>query len=185
MSGNITRSEAQARSALLNVSQYEIELDLTAGAETFRSTTRLTFASNQPGTPTWVDLIAPQVHAITHNGKALEPDKGFDGERIALSTTDQDNIVEVVAECAYMNTGEGLHRFVDPVDDEVYLYTQFETADARRMYACFDRDRHLLGEKNLYEMRYEDLVRDPVGEVGALYERLGMGDFAAVEPKET
>ena len=39
----------------------------------------------------------------------------------------------------YTNTGEGLHRFVDPVDNEVYLYSQFETADAKRVYACFDQ----------------------------------------------
>ena len=39
----------------------------------------------------------------------------------------------------YMNTGEGLHRFVDPVDDEVYLYTQFEVADSRRMFAVFEQ----------------------------------------------
>ena len=39
----------------------------------------------------------------------------------------------------YMNTGEGLHRFVDPVDGAVYLYSQFETADAKRMFACFDQ----------------------------------------------
>jgi aminopeptidase N len=38
-----------------------------------------------------------------------------------------------------MNTGEGLHRFIDPVDDEVYLYTQFEIAEARRVFACFDQ----------------------------------------------
>ena len=38
-----------------------------------------------------------------------------------------------------MNTGEGLHRFVDPVDNAVYLYSQFETADAKRLYACFDQ----------------------------------------------
>ena len=38
-----------------------------------------------------------------------------------------------------MNTGEGLHRFVDPVDDAVYLYSQFETADAKRLFACFDQ----------------------------------------------
>ena len=39
----------------------------------------------------------------------------------------------------YTNTGEGLHRFVDPVDDAVYLYSQFETADAKRLFACFDQ----------------------------------------------
>ncbi|MDF2586007.1 MAG: aminopeptidase [Mycobacterium sp.] len=45
----------------------------------------------------------------------------------------------VDADCLYSNTGEGLHRFVDPVDNEVYLYSQFETADAKRMFACFDQ----------------------------------------------
>ena len=45
----------------------------------------------------------------------------------------------VDADCRYSNTGEGLHRFVDPVDGEVYLYSQFETADAKRMFACFDQ----------------------------------------------
>jgi aminopeptidase N len=45
----------------------------------------------------------------------------------------------VDADCHYSNTGEGLHRFVDPVDGEVYLYSQFETADAKRMFACFDQ----------------------------------------------
>src|SRR5205823_5971481 len=34
---------------------------------------------------------------------------------------------------------EGLHRFKDPVDDETYLYSQFETFDAHRMFACFDQ----------------------------------------------
>ncbi len=38
-----------------------------------------------------------------------------------------------------MNTGEGLHRFVDPVDGEVYLYSQFEVADSRRVFAVFEQ----------------------------------------------
>ena len=49
------------------------------------------------------------------------------------------NVLVVDADCTYSNTGEGLHRFVDPVDGEVYLYSQFETADAKRMFACFDQ----------------------------------------------
>ena len=49
------------------------------------------------------------------------------------------NVVVVDADCRYSNTGEGLHRFVDPVDGETYLYSQFETADAKRMFACFDQ----------------------------------------------
>ena len=51
------------------------------------------------------------------------------GERRSSSTAD----------LLYTNTGEGLHRFIDPLDGETYLYSQFETADAKRMYACFDQ----------------------------------------------
>ena len=58
---------------------------------------------------------------------------------IPLTGLADHNIVVVDADCRYSNTGEGLHRFVDPVDDEVYLYSQFETADAKRMFACFDQ----------------------------------------------
>ncbi|MSW11350.1 MAG: aminopeptidase N, partial [Actinobacteria bacterium] len=63
----------------------------------------------------------------------------FDGHRIELPNLLAENEVVITADCAYMNTGEGLHRFVDPVDNETYLYTQFESADARRMFACFEQ----------------------------------------------
>jgi aminopeptidase N len=39
----------------------------------------------------------------------------------------------------YSTTGEGLHRFVDPEDGEVYLYSQFEVPDTRRMFTVFEQ----------------------------------------------
>ena len=45
----------------------------------------------------------------------------------------------MVGTFAYTNTGEGLHRFVDPVDGEVYLYTEFAVAEANRVFAVFDQ----------------------------------------------
>jgi aminopeptidase N len=62
-----------------------------------------------------------------------------DGIRIQLPDLAGDNELTVVADAPYMNTGEGLHRFVDPVDNEVYLYTQFEVPDSRRMFAVFEQ----------------------------------------------
>ncbi len=58
---------------------------------------------------------------------------------IALPGLAAENELHVVAIGRYTNTGEGLHRFVDPVDGAVYLYSQFETADAKRLFACFDQ----------------------------------------------
>ena len=79
------------------------------------------------------------MESVTLNGRELDPNDVVDGARIALPDLARDNTATIVAQCRYMNTGEGLHRFIDPVDDETYLYTQFESADARRMYACFEQ----------------------------------------------
>ena len=139
MPNNLTRDEASARARLLNVSSYDVELDLTTGHETFASTTTVTFTATAPGATTFIELAAPTVREIALNGVPLSPAEVFDGERITLSGLAEANRLTVVADCAYSRTGEGLHRFVDPVDEAVYLYTQFETYDAHRMYACFDQ----------------------------------------------
>jgi len=136
---NITRAEAQARSRLVATDSYAVDLDLTGTGSTFRSTTTCIFECREPGSTTWIDLIADSVESVTLNGTELDPAQVVDGGRITLPDLARDNTVTIVAQCRYMNTGEGLHRFVDPVDDETYLYTQFESADARRMYACFEQ----------------------------------------------
>ncbi len=135
---NLTRDEARRRAALVAVESYAVALDLTTGPTRFRSTTRVTFAASE-GAATFIDLIAPQVHEVVLNGRALDPAAVVADSRIALDDLAEHNTLTVVADCAYMNTGEGLHRFVDPVDDEVYLYSQFEVADSRRVFAVFEQ----------------------------------------------
>ncbi|MGC5615950.1 aminopeptidase N [Georgenia sp. Z1491] len=134
---NLTRAEAAERASLVATQTYRVELDLTRGPEVFGSTTTLTFTAT-PGSSTFVDLIAPAVHRITLNGADVDT-SAFADSRIALSGLAQTNELVVEAEGAYMTTGEGLHRFVDPVDEKVYLYSQFEVADARRVFACFEQ----------------------------------------------
>ena len=136
---NITRAEAKERAALLDSHAYAVNLDLTTGPTTFRSTTTATFGCRTPGASSWIDLIAPKVHSVVLNGMSLDVSQVVDGARITLPDLHAENTVVIEADCAYMNTGEGLHRFVDPVDNETYLYTQFESADARRMFACFEQ----------------------------------------------
>ncbi len=138
MSGtNITRLEASERSAVVQAQTYEIELDLTTRDDTFTSKTTVHFTARENNS-TWIDFIAPKVQRIELNGESLDIGT-HDGFRIPLPNLKSHNVLIVEAEAAYMNTGEGMHRFIDPVDDEVYLYTQFEIADARRVFACFDQ----------------------------------------------
>jgi aminopeptidase N len=141
---NLTRVDAQARAELLSVSGYEVELDLTDGGgkpgeRTFRCRTTIRFTASRPGAATFVDAIADRFTAVTLNGRALDTSAYRPEDGLALPDLAADNVLVVDADLLYTNTGEGLHRFVDPVDGEVYLYSQFETADAKRMYACFDQ----------------------------------------------
>jgi aminopeptidase N len=142
---NLTREDAQRRAALVDDAFYEIELDLTdghggAGEKTFSSRTRVYFEVNEFGAvPTWVDLVAEKVHSVHLNGQPLDASGYSEEQGIQLAEIASENHLIVQADCRYMNTGEGLHRFVDPVDGSVYLYSQFETADAKRMFACFDQ----------------------------------------------
>ncbi|MEU6304408.1 aminopeptidase N [Streptomyces chartreusis] len=139
---NLTREEAQQRAKLLTVDSYEIDLDLSGAQEggTYRSVTTVRFDVAEGGADSFIDLVAPTVHEVTLNGDALDAAEVFADSRIALPGLLQGrNVLRVVADCAYTNTGEGLHRFVDPVDQQAYLYTQFEVPDARRVFASFEQ----------------------------------------------
>jgi len=136
---NLTRIEAKTRSALIQTQSYEIHLDLTGRGETFRSESRIRFSCNQIGASTFIDAIMQSVHSVTLNGQQLDVASVFSDSRIQLDNLAEQNELVVVAEAKYMNTGEGLHRFVDPVDNEVYLYTQFEVPDSRRVFAVFEQ----------------------------------------------
>jgi aminopeptidase N len=141
---NLTRTDARARAELLTVDSYEVELDLTDGGgkpgeRTFRSRTTIRFAARTPGAEIFADVIADAFHEVTLNGTPVDTSAYTTEGGIALPGLAADNVLVVEADCLYTNTGEGLHRFVDPVDGEVYLYSQFETADAKRMFTCFDQ----------------------------------------------
>jgi aminopeptidase N len=139
---NLTREEAQQRAKLLTVDSYEIDLDLSGAQEggTYRSVTTVRFDAAEGGVGSFIDLVAPAVHEVVLNGDALDPAEVFQDSRIALAgILEGRNVLRVVADCAYTNTGEGLHRFVDPVDQQAYLYTQFEVPDARRVFASFEQ----------------------------------------------
>lgn len=135
---NLTRAEAIERANTVSTSSYDVTLDLTTGEETFRSTTTVRFSATA-GASTFIDAITASVHSVTLNGRELDPTSVSDGVRIVLDDLAEDNELTVVADALYTNTGEGLHRFVDPVDGEVYLYTQFEVPDSRRVFAVFEQ----------------------------------------------
>ncbi|MDQ3357780.1 MAG: aminopeptidase N, partial [Actinomycetota bacterium] len=141
---NLTRQEARQRSLLVSVDSYAVSLDLTCGPETFRTVTTVTFDARLPGDDpagpeSFIDLIARSVESIELNGERLDPAEVYADSRIRLHRLQEHNTLTVDATGVYLNSGEGLHRFVDPADGEVYLYTQFQVPDSRRMYAVFEQ----------------------------------------------
>ena len=141
---NISRAEAQARSTQVRVESYDIVIDLdprsTATPEqNFLSSTRVRFEA-LTAADTCVNLIADAVANATLDGQPLTiDDKTFDGEHLFFYVEPGEHELMVASTMRFSRTGEGLHRFVDPADDRVYLYSQFETADARRAFATFEQ----------------------------------------------
>ncbi|GIG71108.1 aminopeptidase N [Phytomonospora endophytica] len=137
---SLTHDEAVARAALINVDSYEIDLDLTGddpGAG-YGSTTVIRFGSADPAAGTFAEVRAKEVHAVTLNGAALDPSSIVDN-RILLDGLAASNELVVEATMEYSTNGEGLHRFVDPEDGEVYLYAMAGLDNAPRIFACFDQ----------------------------------------------
>lgn len=147
---NLTRAEAAHRASLLSVDHYDVHLDLSGAVDTtvttFPTVTELTFTVHNAGS-TFIDFRGREVREVLLDGTDItaeavttQESHYIDDEGITLSNlTVGTHTLKIDALGEYSRTGEGLHRFVDPADRNTYLYTQFETADAKRMYACFDQ----------------------------------------------
>ena len=144
---NLTRDAAQRRAAVIRqVHSYEVAVDISGAAGPADADGRLTFPTRAlisfdatPGASTFLDFVGDKIGAARLNGVPLDVDGWSNSTGLALSGLAASNELEVDATGVYTNTGEGLHRFVDPEDGRVYLYSQFETADAKRLFPCFDQ----------------------------------------------
>ncbi len=135
----ITQQETSERAQLLRVDSYDVQLDLTGSDQVFGSVSLIRFDCARPGAASYADLIAETVRDITLNGTPIDPATAYAEGRIALPDLAEHNELRVVADCAYTSDGSGLHRTVDSADGKVYTFTQFEPADARKVYANFEQ----------------------------------------------
>jgi aminopeptidase N len=134
---SLLRTEALERARDLRDIQMLVELDLTGSGATFASRTTITFDA-APGSTTFVDLQASRLRTALLNGRELAADSWVRG-RIPLAGLQSHNVLVIDAEMAYSNDGEGLHRHVDPVDQQTYLYAMSFLDAAPRWFACFDQ----------------------------------------------
>jgi aminopeptidase N len=135
---NLTRVEAAARSALIDVTGYRVALDLAQGPATFESCSTVRFTCREPGLSTFLDVKPQRLHRVTLNGAEVDL-TGFDGERVALTALTPQNEVVVTATMGYSNDGQGLHRAIDPADGRPYVYGHSFLDAAPRVFGCFDQ----------------------------------------------
>ncbi|SCL22145.1 aminopeptidase N [Micromonospora inyonensis] len=134
---SLSRVEATARGASITVESYQVDLDLTGDGDRFHSHVTITFRAT-PGAGTFVEVKPAQLVGVRLNDRALDPGLLVD-DRLPLTGLAAVNTLTVEAEMAYSNTGEGMHRFVDPVDGETYLYAMSFLDDVQRIFAAFDQ----------------------------------------------
>jgi aminopeptidase N len=136
---NLTRDEARQRAAVLEATSTRVHLDLDRGGTTFGAVSELSFRVRE-ACSTFVDCTAREITRVVLDGAELDPDEVGHPTRIRLEGLPAgDHHLVVESTMAYQHEGKGLHRFVDPTDDRVYLHSQFEPFDAHLVYACFDQ----------------------------------------------
>jgi aminopeptidase N len=146
-SDNLSRQDAAKRAATIAVQRYQIAIDLTDGngslsEKKFHSTTTVTFTAAKPAENTFID-IAPgdsgNLRSATLNGDAIDIHDYKQGQGLTLKNLGSQNSLVVDADYTYSDDGEGLYRFDDTEENQTYLYSQFESAAAKRVFACFDQ----------------------------------------------
>ncbi|MFD1722064.1 aminopeptidase N [Amnibacterium endophyticum] len=139
MPASLTREEAAERAALLDVTRYDIDVDLTGleDGPTWRSVSTVAFECRAPGASTFVDVVATIERAVL-NGRALDPSSAAEG-RLPLDGLEEHNVLVVETSQSETDRGQGVLRTVDPTDGLVYVWTTFEPDEARRLWACFDQ----------------------------------------------
>ena len=140
---NLQREEAANRSALITTHSYDVSLDVRQAQDPevtgYTSRSVINFSAREAGGSTFLDFIGSDVQSVFLNGKGLPVADVVDGSRIRLDNLQVENQVTVTGTALYSTSGEGMHRFFDPADGQCYLYTQYEPADARRVFANFEQ----------------------------------------------
>ena len=134
----LTQVEAESRASRVSNCVYGIDLDLVAGASSYRGDVSITFRLSSTG-EIFLDFRGKTIKELNVNGQIVEPI--WNGYRLTLPADllMESNLVRVRYENDYDHQGDGLHQFVDPEDGAEYLFTNFEPYSSHRLFPQFDQ----------------------------------------------
>lgn len=138
---NLTHEEAALRASTISVDSYDVHIDLThakSDLETYPVATTIRFSASK-GASTFIDYIHQSLESVKLNGLTLPLDQAVQGSRILLPQLEEHNTLSIKGRSYFSRSGEGLHRYLDPADGRIYLYTQYEPADCRRVFPNFEQ----------------------------------------------
>ena len=139
---NLRHEEAAWRSSVCQVPSAHVAVDVTGAIDrheaAFSVRCLMGLDIRQRAEGLWVDFVGQTVDSLSIDGQPAPVT--WDGARIELPVLDPgEHTVEITARGLYSNSGQGLHRFHDPVDGATYLYTHFEPSDARRAWPVMEQ----------------------------------------------
>ncbi|WP_205472161.1 ERAP1-like C-terminal domain-containing protein [Nocardioides sp. SYSU D00038] len=132
----LTLEEARERASYLTVERYDLVVDVRGmrGADVWSAESRITFTC-RPGARTFVEC-AGEVLAATLNGVAIDLEQVRRG-RIPLSRLAARNVLVVSSTASAAHAS--VRRFVDPSDNQTYVWTAAQPDAAGQAWACFDQ----------------------------------------------
>ena len=136
----LTADYAACRARRISDAAYDLRFVLEEDPEHFSGWAALSFRLADADEPLTIDFTDGEISELIVNGSRVEAD--YNGAFIRLPGAQLvagDNRVEIAFRHPYSRTGQGLHRFVDPADNRIYVHSHFEPYDANRLFPCFDQ----------------------------------------------
>ena len=138
----LSESDAATRSKNISNVEYHLDLNLPGGAsDTYSGTLEATFTI-ETNPETFLDFTGFEITTLILNGRVIA-DPSWNGHRLLIGTRDGlltgVNTIRLEYINEYDHTGDGFHQFIDPEDDQEYVYSNFEPYSAHRLFPCFDQ----------------------------------------------
>ncbi len=136
----LTKAEAEARAKTINQVDYSLDFDFSQPGDKYTGRVVIQFQVIASGRDLRIDFADGEVSRMALNGKSLSVNYNKRVISIPGKVLKQGlQRLEIDFAVEYSRNGRGLAKFVDPVDKNVYLYSDFEPYDANRAFPCFDQ----------------------------------------------